>query len=96
MLMSPQQLITTDQTWSFSLCAIKECQLNVSWLISISFLDRQILGSNDFYFQRVEIVPIKILQKRLVGCDPNREMIYSQSSDDVRLEIKFSRTVGRQ
>jgi len=96
MLMSPQQLVTTDQARSFSLCAIKECQLDVGWLISIAFLDRQILGSNYFHFQRVEIVPIKILQKRLIGCDPNREMIYSQSSYDVRLEIKFSRTVGRQ
>lgn len=92
--MRPKQFVSPNQTWSLSFRSIEKTKFNICWLISAAFFYRQILRSNDFYFQGIEIVTIAILEKWFICNNTYWKIVDSQRSDDVGLEKELGGVVG--
>lgn len=92
--MRPKQFVSSNKTWSLSFSSIKKVKFNICWLIPAAFFYRQILRSYDFYFQRIEIVTIAILQKWFICNNTYWKIVDSQCSDDVGLEKELGGVAG--
>ena len=79
---------------SFRLWSVKEGKFDICGFISIAFFNRYILSPDHLHLKRIQEVFVNVLKQRFISGDSEGKVVNSQSSNDVRFEVKLCGTLG--